>query len=278
MKKYHQLISVLILTLILGSCNTKPDASENKIEERKVVEMVTNYGAMTIELYNETPLHRDNFIKLINNKAYDSLLFHRVIENFMIQGGDPDSKHAKSDALLGEGDLDYKVNAEFKPDLFHKKGAFATAREESPSRGSSAMQFFIVQGKVFNDSLLDHAETRINSFLARHYVINDSTHKSLWEDFYKAIEEDNEDLSAVLNDSINLLADNYTNFEHYTIPETHRNVYKTIGGTPHLDQNYTVFGQITDGMNVIDSIAATQTDTNNRPISDIRILSVRLKD
>jgi peptidyl-prolyl cis-trans isomerase B (cyclophilin B) len=240
--------------------------------------MVTNYGTMTMELYNETPLHRDNFIKLINEKVYDSLLFHRVIETFMIQGGDPDSKNATPEALLGEGDLGYTVEAEFSPDLFHKKGALATAREESLSRASSAVQFFIVQGKVFNDSLLDHAESRINSMLARHHVINDSTYRPLWNDFIKAIESENENQAMTLNDSINTIAKTYTNFENYTIPNSHRNVYKTVGGTPHLDQNYTVFGQVIDGMEVIDSIAATKTGEGDRPISDVRILSVRLKD
>ncbi|WP_460217782.1 peptidylprolyl isomerase [Psychroserpens sp. MEBiC05023] len=282
MKNYYIVISVFMMVLMLFGCNSKPDTTkkntQNQIEKRHIVDMVTTHGTMTIELYNETPLHRDNFIKLIQDKAYDSLLFHRVIENFMIQGGDPESKHAEPETLLGEGDLDYVVAAEFRPELFHKKGALATAREESPSRGSSAMQFFLVQGKIFNDSLLDYAETRINSYLARHYVINDSAHKSLWDNFYKATEANNEDLTTILNDSINALADNYTSFVHYRIPEIHRKVYKTIGGTPHLDQNYTVFGQVIEGINIIDSIAAVKTNDMDRPLSDVRILSLHLKD
>jgi peptidyl-prolyl cis-trans isomerase B (cyclophilin B) len=237
--------------------------------------MTTNYGTMVIELYNETPLHRDNFIKLVNDKAYDSLLFHRVIETFMIQGGDPDSKLAKPGKRLGEGDLEYKVDAEFNPDLFHKKGALSTARAESLGRESSAMQFFLVQGKVYNDSLLDVAESRINKMLARHYLLNKLENKALWTALKKA--EDNEKQFFRLNDSINAMAENFTDFESYKIPLAHREVYKTIGGTPHLDQNYTVFGQVIEGLDVIDSIAKVKVDTWDRPVSDVRLLSVRLK-
>lgn len=277
MKPHYKLVLILCVFALLCNCKPKSESVNIPIDERQKVEMITSHGTMTLELYNETPLHRDNFITLISEKAYDSLLFHRVIENFMIQGGDPDSKYAASDKLLGEGDLNYRVNAEFNPDLFHKKGALATAREESPNRASSAMQFFIVQGKIFNDSLLDSAQSRINRMLARHYVINDSAYKTLWDSFSKVIDTDDDAQIQKLNDSINVLAEDYTNFEPYTIPESHRKVYKTIGGTPHLDQNYTVFGQVIDGMEVIDSVAKTKTGAYDRPLSDVRILSVRLK-
>lgn len=278
MKTYSGLCLALIFLLLFSNCDTKKASAETEIEERKTVEMLTSYGTVTLELYNETPLHRDNFIKLINENAYDSLLFHRVIQNFMIQGGDPDSRKATADQVLGNGDLDYRVKAEFHPDLFHKRGALATARDESLGRESSAMQFFIVQGKVFNDSLLNHAESRINKFLARHYTINDSLYKELWLTMKTAIEDENLELYRQLNDSIDAMAETYDNFERYSIPESHRSVYKTIGGTPHLDQNYTVIGEVIDGMQIVDSIAGAQTNEMNRPISDIRILSVQLKD
>ena len=258
----------LVVSLLFLSYNSKSD-------DKKIVEMHTNFGTMVFELYNETPLHRDNFIKLINDKAYDSLLFHRVIENFMIQGGDPESKDAKSGEFLGEGDLKYSVKAEFRPDLFHRKGALSTAREETLDRVSSAMQFFVVQGKVFNDSLLDVAESRINKMLARHYVLNQPENASLWKALKKA--EEDEKKYKILNDSINALAENFTDFETYNIPQTHREVYKTEGGTPHLDQNYTVFGQVIEGFDVIDSISKVKTDARNRPIEDVRILSIHLR-
>jgi len=267
MKTNIKITLALVSCVFLLSYNSKSD-------DRKKVKMTTNYGAMTIELYNETPLHRDNFLKLIQDRAYDSLLFHRVIENFMIQGGDPDSKHAKSGALLGNGDLDYDVEAEFRPNLFHKKGALSTAREETLGRVSSAMQFFIVQGKVFNDSLLEYDEGRINKMIARHHVINNDT--LLFNAYKNAYENDNMKLLKKLADSIKSLSESYTDFEPYVIPENHREVYKTIGGTPHLDQNYTVFGQVIDGLEVIDSIAKVKTDDNDRPIKNVVIESVRV--
>jgi peptidyl-prolyl cis-trans isomerase B (cyclophilin B) len=266
----------LISFLIVWTCNSQSNASKSVLDDnRTIVEMNTNYGTIVLELFNETPMHRDNFITLVNAKAYDSLLFHRVIENFMIQGGDPDSKDAKSGKILGEGDLEYSVEAEFRPNLFHKKGALSTAREETLDRVSSAMQFFIVQGKVHNDSLLNVAESRINNMLARHYFLNQPSNKALWKALKKA--EDNEEKYKILNDSINKMVESFNDFETYTIPQSHRQVYKTIGGTPHLDQNYTVFGQVIEGLPVIDSIAKVKTDENDRPVSDVRIFSARLK-
>lgn len=268
MKTHLKVIFTLLICLFLFSYNSKS-------EDRTLVEMTTNYGTMVIELYNETPLHRDNFIKLVNDKAYDSLLFHRVIETFMIQGGDPDSRYAKSGAILGEGDLEYKIAAEFKPNLFHKKGALSTAREETLGRVSSAMQFFIVQGKIHNDSLLDVAESRINKMLARHYFLNKPENKALWTAFKKS--EDNEKQYTILYDSIIKRVESYTDFERYSIPKSHREIYKTLGGTPHLDQNYTVFGQVIEGLNIIDSIAKVKTDQWDRPLKNVIITSVRIK-
>ncbi|WP_323789647.1 peptidylprolyl isomerase [Psychroserpens sp.] len=270
MKTNLKIAFTLVSCLFLLSYISNP-------EDRTRVEMHTNYGTMVIELYNETPLHRDNFIKLINDKAYDSLLFHRVIETFMIQGGDPESRHAKPGDMLGEGDLEYSVDAEFRSDLFHKKGALSTARSETLGRVSSAMQFFIVQGKVHNDSLLDVADSRINKMLARHYFLNQPSSKELWDGLKKA--EKNEDFKqyTVLNDSITKKVEGFTDFKTYSIPQTHREVYKTIGGTPHLDQNYTVFGQVIEGLNIIDSIAQVKTDKMDRPKDDVVILSINVK-
>lgn len=278
MKVHLRYDFVLVLLLFFYSCKTKSVLYETDVENRKIVEMVTNYGTLTMELYNETPLHRDNFLKLVNEKVYDSLLFHRVIENFMIQGGDPDSRRATAEDVLGDGDLGYTIEPEFHPDLFHKKGALATAREDGPSRVSSASQFYIAQGKIHNDSLLDRAQSRINKMLARHYTINDPAYKPLYEAFQKAIKEENMNQYRKLNDSIDLVAESYNDFERYTIPPSHREVYKTIGGTPHLDQNYTVFGQVIEGLDVLDSIAGTPTGEMDRPISEVRIRSVRLKN
>jgi len=276
MKTYFKIISLIFLILAIWGCNTKTKSSNSIDENRKSVEMVTDYGTVVIELYNETPLHRDNFIKLANNGTYDSLLFHRVIKEFMIQGGDPDSRKAKPGDNLGNGDLSYKIDAEFNPAIFHKRGALGAARDGNPERASSGIQFYIVQRGVQNDSLLDQAEIRINKFLADHYAINDPAYKPLRDSIQEA--RDREDLARFnfLNDSLNKMAMTYENFERYSIPESHRKVYKSIGGTPHLDQNYTVFGQVVKGLEVVDSIAKVQTGTNDRPIIDIRIRSVRV--
>ena len=182
------------------------------------VQIRTDFGVFVIKLYNETPLHRDNFIKLVKDDFYDDLLFHRVIEQFMIQGGDPDSKNAAPGARLGEGSLDYTINAEFNDSLFHKKGALAAARDNNPKKASSASQFYIVHGKTFTDEELDRLEEM--------------------------------------------------RLEGREIPEYQRAVYRTIGGVPHLDQNYTVFGEVVQGIEVIDQIAELPTDDFDRPMVD----------
>jgi len=276
MKTYLKTSLLFLLILSFWKCDTKTESLKSEEEKRKAIEMVTDYGTMVIELYNETPLHRDNFIKLAKESAFDSVLFHRVIEKFMIQGGDPDSKNAQPGDTLGNGGLPYTVDAEFSPDLFHKKGVLAAARDGNPERASSSMQFYIVQGKVWNDSLLDNAETRINGWLAEHYFKNDPVNKPLLDSMQKAIDDENMERYTFFSDSIRSMSKSYKNFDSYAIPEAHRQIYRTIGGTPHLDQNYTVYGEVIKGIEVIDSIAAVQTDSLDRPITDVRIRKVRV--
>lgn len=278
MKTILRLFLAIFLSFVLHNCNSNTKSGHKETEQRKKVEMITDHGTMIIALYNETPLHRDNFLKLAREGVYDSLLFHRVIEKFMIQGGDPDSKNARPGDTLGNGDLDYRVDAEFNSNLFHKKGVLAAARDRNPERASSSVQFYIVQGEVLNDSLLDRAENRINSWLGAHYFKKDPANKALVDSLQKAADENNMEKFRRYNDSINRLSGTYENFETYTIPESHRQVYRSIGGTPHLDQNYTVYGEVVQGMEVIDSIARVQTDALDRPISDVRIKTVRVLD
>lgn len=276
--KRSSMVTIFLALLVLPvSCNPKKESKNIAEEEkRKTVEMVTNYGTITLQLYNETPLHRDNFIKLAKENAYDSVLFHRVIQKFMIQGGDPDSKKAQPQDTLGEGDVWYTIQAEFNPNLFHKRGVLGAAREDNPERASSGMQFYIVQGKVFNDSLLDAAEIRINTWLAEHDIQKDSQHTYLLDSLKKASENENKSLYNQYKDSIQQWAEADKKFQRYTIPKSQRDIYKTIGGTPHLDQNYTVYGEVINGMDVVDRIAAVPTGTFDRPIKDVRILQVRV--
>jgi len=183
--------------------------------------LLTDSGNIVLRLYDSTPLHRDNFIAKTREGFYDSLLFHRVIKDFMIQGGDPTSKNAMADEMLGNGSApgDDKIPAEFVGSYFHKKGALAAARDNNPEKASSNCQFYIVQGKTYTEGALDTVSMK----------------------------------------------------KMITIPQEHRNVYKTVGGTPSLDQNYTVFGEVEFGMNVIDKIASAATGIANRPLTDIRM-------
>jgi peptidyl-prolyl cis-trans isomerase B (cyclophilin B) len=270
-----------LVALVLLSCKQQSkdiEADTISEEKRTTIEMVTTKGTILLALYNETPLHRDNFVKLANEKAFDSLLFHRVIENFMVQAGDPGSRNAIATDTLGEGDLPYVVDAEINTTSYHKKGALGAARDGNLARASSAMQFYIVQGKVNNDSLLAINEERINFWLGEHYFKNDTINNSIMERLLKAEKEKDFKTYRAINDSIVALAAAYTNYRQYTIPEAHREVYKTIGGTPHLDQNYTVFGEVIKGLEIVDTIAASETNSLNRPLDNVRILTVRVLD
>jgi len=265
---------VLLLLLVATACTS----SNKKTAEPKIVkvELKTSMGDVVLELSNETPLHRDNFVKLVKEGYFDGMLFHRVINGFGIQSGDPDSKNAQQGEALGNGGPDYTIPAEINTKLFHKRGALNAARDNNPDRASSGSQFFIVQGKVQTDSTLERSEKRINQWLAEHYYINDPINKALRDSMDLAQKEENEQAYFKWADSIRAGSENYTNFEKYTFPEAHREVYKTIGGAPHLDQNYTVFGEVIDGMNIVDSIAAQPVDSLDRPLNDIRIIAASI--
>lgn len=198
--------------------------------KERLVEISTDYGVMIAKLYDSTPLHRDNFVKLAEQKFYDSLLFHRVINQFMIQGGDPASKNAADGVPLGTGSLKGdRIPAEFKSYLYHKKGALAAARDDNPEKASSNCQFYIVQGKPMAEQELD------NIYTQRVKPSNPSF--------------------------------NYSN--------TQKEVYARIGGTPFLDQSYTVFGEVISGLDVIDKIAKAPKDASDRPVQNIR-MKIRL--
>jgi peptidyl-prolyl cis-trans isomerase B (cyclophilin B) len=191
--------------------------------------VMTSMGDMVLKLYNETPLHRDNFAAKVREGFYDSLLFHRVINNFMIQGGDPDSKRAKAGVGLGEGSAPgANIPAEFRTDqqIYHKRGVLAAARDNNPEKSSSNCQFYIVQRKIWRPTQLD------STIVKRNLVLN----------------------------------------------ETQKKIYTTLGGTPHLDGNYTVYGELEMGFEVLDKIAATKTDSLDRPVQDVRMKMFLLND
>ncbi|MGE0021606.1 MAG: peptidylprolyl isomerase [Draconibacterium sp.] len=268
--------SVLVFSLM--ACNPVVVESVRKEDLKKDVVFVTQHGEIIFRLSDETPQHRNNFIKLVNRHFYDSLLFHRVINQFIIQTGDPDSKLAKPGEPLGESDLPYTIPAEFNPKLFHKRGALNAARDDNPERASSSTQFTFVQGRVYTDSTLNIAEKRINGWLAFNKALHQSENKEiavLYEGLRKR--QSNPDSLKIISNKIKMLADEELKKGMlYKIPEEHRQVYKTLGGAAHLDQNYTVFGEVVKGMEVIDAIAAVKTDSLDRPVNDVRIISTKL--
>jgi len=279
-KGLYYTYSLVVFLAFVYSC--KPETSKTKEAPALTqdVEMVTSKGTIVLRLYDETPLHRDNYLKLFGERFYDSILFHRVIENFMIQSGDPTSKHSAATDTLGNGDLPYTIPAELVSSRYHKRGVLAAARDNNPERASSSTQFYIVHGRIYTDSTLTLAEDRINTWLADNRVVNKPENKALvhlLETLYQKGE--NTDSIQLISGQIQELSkEELAKGPRYTIPEMHRETYKTVGGAAHLDQNYTVFGEVISGMAVVDSIAIQSTDSLDRPLNDIRILSTRLID
>lgn len=265
----HKKISFSFILLSLSIFSFPQNNKQYKIK------IETDLGTIKIRLYNETPLHRDNFIKLIKEHYYDSLLFHRVIQDFMIQGGDPDSKYADSTKLLGNGGPSYTIPAELNSKLFHKKGVLAAAREgdlENPTQASSASQFYIVQGKIFNDSMLQQIAKRITKTKLFNAIINKEENKSLIEKYKFFVKTQQRDSLKAIFDTINQKIQQQLPYTTpYIFTSEQIKTYQSIGGTPHLDSSYTVFGEVYEGLDVIDKIAAQKTNTQDRPLKDIRM-------
>jgi cyclophilin family peptidyl-prolyl cis-trans isomerase len=264
----RNILVTFILVLLLVACNSKP--------KETLVTISTPYGDIVVKLYDSTAKHKDNFVKLVSAGYFDSTLFHRVIEKFMIQGGDPTSRKAKPGVLLGDGDTNYTIPFEYVPSYLHKRGAFAAARENddiNPLKASSASQFYIVQGKVFTNEELDAVELKVER-RTKQYIMMELLKKEGKEDELKAFRQmvDNRDTASmrlVIGKYRNAVEAQYLRTKPYKITEEQRKVYTTIGGTPHLDGSYTVFGEVISGMEIVDKIAAVKTDTNDRPVVDI---------
>lgn len=269
--------SLMVLAIAtISSCSF----SQNKPNpEGPMVLIKTKYGEMKVVLYNETPLHRDNFMKLTREGVFDSLIFHRVIKGFMVQGGDPNSKRATKDQVLGDGDLNYTVPAEIVPGIIHKKGVIAAARngdEVNPERRSSATQFYLAQGKVYKLDDVPAIEQNLNSRAA--------------ESLFQKLKAEKIDTLMLFQMARN--KDGYDKLleklKQKAIRETEKNplkltkqqieTYTTLGGIPHLDGAYTVFGEVLEGMAVIDSIAAQPTGANDRPLENIRMMVKVIKE
>jgi peptidylprolyl isomerase/peptidyl-prolyl cis-trans isomerase B (cyclophilin B) len=247
--------------------------------ETKVL-MNTTMGDITLKLYNETPLHKENFIKLVENKTYDGLLFHRVIRDFMIQGGDVTSKNAPMNKQLGSGDLGYTVPAEFVyPTYFHKKGALSAARigdAANPQKNSSASQFYIVTGKIYSEAeLLQMEKQKFMQFKNSLFAQLQEENRTKLMEIYRS--GDRNELT-IMRDTLigkaELEAERRKEEAKFT-PEQ-REAYTTIGGTPFLDNEYTVYGEVIEGLDVVDAIQLVATNGSDRPLSNIVINSVAL--
>ncbi len=272
-KNLYGLISILVITF-LGLSSFKGINNIKEPEPIKV-QIVTNFGIIKLKLYNETPLHRDNFVKLINQHYYDSLTFHRIIQYFAIQGGDPDSRNAAPNTKLGDGGPGYTIPAEINQKLFHKKGALAAARKsdfENPSKESSGSQFYIVLGSVYKPSMLSLPATRITKMKLYNEIIRRPENKELFEKDQKYSRAENIDSLRIINEIImKKVEQELPKVKPYTFTDEQIKAYTTVGGTPHLDDNYTVFGEVTEGLNIIDEIAKQPVDKNGRPLKDIRM-------
>ena len=273
--------------LFITACSSKTNAQQEQTESKQTnvilpemtkVELKTSLGDIVVGLYKETPKHHDNFVKLVKEGYYDGVLFHRVIDKFMIQTGDGDSKTAKPGQMLGTGDPGYTVEAEFVyPKFFHKRGALAAARtadQVNPERRSSGSQFYIVTGKVYNEQQLVQMERQMemmnkqNIFQAKAAAHRDELKKLMMAKDSAAVEAFRQKLIAETE------AEAAKNPGGLT--DAQRTAYSTVGGTPHLDNQYTVFGEVLEGMDVVAKIEAVDTDRNDRPKEDIKIISAKV--
>ncbi|MDR3706490.1 MAG: peptidylprolyl isomerase [Paludibacteraceae bacterium] len=239
-----------------------------------IISLSTSFGEIKFKLYNETPQHRDNFIKLVEKGFYNDLLFHRVIQDFMIQGGDPDSKNAPAGKNLGAGDVGYTIPAEFVyPQYFHKKGALSAARQGdqmNPKKASSGCQFYLVQGKVHSDAELDKMEkAALNGAKQKRFEELVSEKAAEVKAFRMA--RDQAGLDALRDEMVAVLEAEFAGKKGVPFTAEQREAYTTVGGTPFLDNEYTVFGEVIEGLDIIDKIAAVETTQNDRPKADVKM-------
>ena len=252
---------------------------EQKTTETQVL-MQTNLGTITLKLYNETPLHRDNFIKLVKDGQYEGLLFHRVINEFMIQGGDVTSKNAPLSKQLGAGDLGYTVPAEFVyPRYFHKRGALCAARtgdDSNPEKASSASQFYIVTGKVYSEGEIKQLEKQKESRL-KQAIFNrlQNENKTTIMQYYKSGDKDS---LAIMRDTLigKTEIETEKRKEETKLTAQQREAYTTVGGVPFLDNEYTVYGEVTEGIEIVDKIQKVKTNSSDRPLENIVIESMQI--
>ncbi len=300
---HKNLISLLALLLCFCSCGASGNASDSAAQAdtttqttilpdtalmitdqipagSKKVEVATTAGNFTILLYGDTPGHRDNFLKNVNDSVYNDVLFHRVIKDFMVQAGDPESKNAPAGKMLGSGQVGSPIPAEIVfPKHFHKRGALAAARtsdQVNPERKSSSSQFYIVTGKTYSDAELDQMDARLKYSLGQQH----------FNELARAHEAEIRQMQAArdtaglrqLQETLGSETDKWLASQNVGMTPEMREAYKKVGGTPHLDNEYTVYGEVISGMDVIDRIQKSPTGAADRPVEDIKIISMKVID
>lgn len=276
-------IAILLSAAIVAFAMPTKTKKGSKMDQIHVT-FETNFGAITVALYNETPLHRDNFVKLAEEHYFDSLLFHRVIDNFMIQAGDPDSKGAPAGKTLGMGGPGYTIPAEFNTKFIHKKGALAAARRggpQNPKKESSGSQFYIVVGQQVPIEQLDAMVAQKADQAKAEYIqtkLYEPENKAYLNELI-ALQKagDRQNFMVKWQEFNDQYKDSLTTVPTFSYTEEQKNTYSTIGGTPHLDMDYTVFGEVIQGLDVVDKIAKVATDRNNRPLEDVIITKVSVE-
>lgn len=266
-------LTLLLIVSLMAACGSESSTNEAALEGNDfLVTIKTDLGEMKAILYDETPKHKANFLKLINEGFYDSLLFHRVMQDFMIQGGDPNSKNADANTRLGNGGPGYTVPAEFNPIFFHEKGALSAARsrdEVNPERASSGSQFYIVHGLVIPREQLESNDQNKIVAAFRQLMQSQPDHELAKE--YQEILTNSPGDNIAIQEKVDATLDRLTEATGLTFstPEERIEKYSTVGGRPDLDENYTVFGKVIQGLEIIDAIAANPVDPANRPLEDI---------
>lgn len=280
---FRVLVFTMILSITAGCGSTKDsNPNENLNPDGDIFILSTKFGDMKIKLYDETPLHKNNFKKLVADSFYDGTLFHRVIDGFMIQGGDPSSKTAKPGETLGGGNIGYTISPEFNTKLIHKKGALAAARlgnGTNPEKRSSGSQFYIVDGTKVNAKTLESIAKRKDASNKKAFapqVLNDSSNIELKNNFFKARQSRKNDSINYYGRLLQARIDSLYQGNEFKYSSEHIALYDSIGGTPSLDMDYTVFGEVIEGLNIIDSIAIQKKDRGNRPFDDIKMTIKKL--
>ncbi len=278
MKRYT-ILTLLFLAISFTNCTSQNKDTENRTK----IQLETNKGTILLALYNETPKHRNNFIKLTKQHFFDGTLFHRVIDNFMIQGGDPDSKNANPGVALGNGGPGYEILAEIRVNegIIHKKGALAAARngdDINPKRNSAGSQFYLVKGKVFTEEQLKNMEKSKNAKLRRKLITSFKKEYKSEIDSLVQLQKNTKDTISLQQfvANLNLKIDSIVAEKGFHFTEKQLTTYTTIGGVPHLDGGYTVFGEIIEGQDIVDEISELKTDERDRPLEDVIIKKVKI--